>query len=59
MSNWRTTFRAEDSVNRVAGSAHSSPALGWAFDGQLVLGDDSDESYGGTVSKWGSRWPIK
>lgn len=39
------TLRAEDAVDGVAGGTLASPALSRAVDGQLVLGDDSDESY--------------
>jgi hypothetical protein len=39
------TLRAEDAVDGEAGGALASPALGRTVDGQLVLGDDSDESY--------------
>jgi hypothetical protein len=45
VSDWGTTLRAENSVDGKAGGTLSSPALGGAFDSQLVLGDDSDKSY--------------
>lgn len=39
------TLRAEDAVDGEAGGTLASPALGRTVDGQLVLWDDSDESY--------------
>lgn len=39
------TLRAKDAVDGKAGGTLASPALGRTVDGQLVLGDDSDESY--------------
>lgn len=38
------TLRAEDAVDGVAGATLTSPALGGAVEGQLILGDNSDES---------------
>lgn len=40
-----TTLRTEDAVDGEARRALASPALGRTVNGQLVLGDDSDESY--------------
>lgn len=40
------TFRAEDAVDGEARGTLASPALGRTVDGQLVLGDDSDERVG-------------
>lgn len=39
------TLGAEDTVDGEAGGTLTSPALGRTVDGQLVLGDDSHESY--------------
>lgn len=44
VSDRRATLGAEDAVDSVAGGTLTSPALGGAIDGQLVLGDDGDES---------------
>lgn len=44
MGNGGTTIRAEDAVDGVAGATLTRPSLGGAVDGQLVLGDNSDES---------------
>lgn len=43
MGNGRTTLRAEDAVDGLAGGAVLCVALGWALDGQGILGDDSDK----------------
>lgn len=40
----RATLGAEDAVDSVAGRTLTSPALGGAIDGQLVLGHDGNES---------------
>lgn len=45
MGNRGATLRAEDTVDSEAGGTLASPALGRTVNGQLVLGDDSDESY--------------
>lgn len=45
MVDGRTALAAEDTVNGLARGTDTSPALGRARDGKLVLGDDSDESY--------------
>lgn len=39
-----TALGAEDTVDSLAGRSLACPALGGAGDGQLVLGDDNDES---------------
>lgn len=44
VSNGRATLGAEDTVDGVTGAALTSPALGGALDGQLILGDDGDQS---------------
>lgn len=44
MRDWRTAFRAEDTVDCLAGASHASPALGRAIDREFVLRDYSDES---------------
>ena len=43
VSNGRTALRAEDAVDGLAGGAVLCVALGWAIDGQGLLGDDSDK----------------
>lgn len=44
VSNGRTAFGTEDTVDSLAGGSVLREALGGAVDGQGVLGDDSDES---------------
>lgn len=44
MVDGRAALAAEDTVDGLARGTDASPALGGARDGQLVLGDDSDES---------------
>lgn len=43
MGNGRTTLRAEDAVDGLAGGTVLCEALGWALDGQGILGDDGDK----------------
>jgi hypothetical protein len=45
VSNGRATLGAEDTVDGVTGAALASPALDGAVDGQLVLGNNSDQGY--------------
>lgn len=45
MSNRGATFGAEESVNGVAGRALAGPLLDGPIDGELVFGNDGDESY--------------
>lgn len=40
------TFGAEDPVDSLAGAALTSPALGGSVHGQLVLGNNGDQSCG-------------
>jgi hypothetical protein len=44
VSNGGATLGAEDAVDGMTGTALTSPALGGAVDGQLILGDDGDQS---------------
>lgn len=50
VGNGRATLGAEDAVDGVTGAALASPALGGAVDGQLVLGDNSDQGYYSLIS---------
>lgn len=45
MGNGRAALGAEDSVDLVSGVGRAGPRLDGAVDGQLGLGDDSDESW--------------
>lgn len=45
MGNGRAAVRAEESVDLVSGVGRAGPSLDGAVDGQLVLGDDGDESW--------------
>lgn len=45
VSDRRATLRAENAVDSVAGGALARPLLGRTVDGQLVLGNDRDQSY--------------
>jgi hypothetical protein len=50
VGNGRATLGAEDAVDGVTRAALASPALGGAADGQLVLGDNSDQGYYSLIS---------
>lgn len=50
MGDGRTAFRAKDTVNWMAGRALPSPALDWALNRQLGLGDNGDECWEDYVS---------
>jgi hypothetical protein len=50
VGNGRATLGAEDTVDGVTGAALACPALGGAVDGQLVLGDNSDQGYYSIIS---------
>lgn len=45
VGNGRATVGAEDAVHGVPGATLAGPGLGGAVEGQLVLGDDGDQSY--------------
>jgi hypothetical protein len=49
VGDWRAAVGAEDAVDVLSGRALASPALGGAFDGQLVLGDNDNERVGRTA----------
>jgi hypothetical protein len=48
VGNGRAAVGAEESVDLVSGGGRAGPRLDGAVDGQLVLGDDGDESCWGT-----------
>lgn len=45
MGNGRAALGAEESVDLVSGGGRAGPRLDGAVDGQLVFGDDGDESW--------------
>lgn len=47
MGNGRAALGAEESVDFVSGGGRAGPRLDGAVDGQLVFGDDGDESWPG------------